>query len=67
MAINLETVSPEEKRAIEARRAYFKEYRQKNAQRIREYQKEYRNKNREKIKGCSKSYWLKKADEMGIE
>lgn len=36
MAIDLNKLSPEERKAVEARRAYQKEYRKKNKERIKQ-------------------------------
>ena len=47
--INLETLPAEERAAIEARRAY---------------QREWRLKNKDKVKENNRRFWLKKAGEM---
>lgn len=47
--INLNSVSPEEREIIEARRAYKREWRKNNKERIKEY---------------NRRFWLKKAAEQ---
>lgn len=47
--INLNSVSPEEREIIEARRAYKREWRKNNKERIEEY---------------NRRFWLKKAAEQ---
>lgn len=47
------------------RLAMQREYRQKNAEKIRQYQREWRKKNPEKCKQYLENYWTKKALEAG--
>lgn len=51
--------------ALEARRKYYKEYREKNRERYNQTAKEWRSKpeNKEKIKGYQQKYWEKKLKE----
>lgn len=54
--------------AVEARRKYMKEYREKNAEHIKEYQREYQRNYRKSEQGKASicRYWAKKAKEMGL-
>lgn len=49
--------------AKQARAAYLKEYRKKNAQRINAYQREYRKNNPDKARNWQANYWQKKAEQ----
>ncbi len=51
--------------AKQARAAYLKEYRRKNAQRINAYQREYRKNNPDKARSWQANYWQKKAEQEG--
>lgn len=48
-------------------RAYMKEYRKKNAERIRQQQNEWRKNNPDKVREYRERYWSKKAAEMAAE
>lgn len=50
-----------ERKAIEARREYQREWRRKNAERLKKYHKEWRDKNKEKVSANNMKYWKKKA------
>lgn len=50
--------------AEDMRRAYQREWRKKNVEKIREYNKRWRMKNPEKTALYKARYWQKKADEM---
>ena len=50
--------------ARQARNAYFREYRAKNAEARREYQRKWRKENPEKVRAASQRYWAKKAAQM---
>ena len=49
-------------KAIEARRAYQKQWREKNRERRNAYHKAWRDRNPDKIKKYSEEYWQKKAE-----
>ena len=54
--------------AAEARRAYYKEYRARNREKVKEYYKEYRARNRDKVKEWNIRYWERRAQkEQGEE
>jgi len=50
-----------EQLAIEAKRAYYREWRTKNKDKLRDYNKEWRAKNQEKIREKNRRYWVNKA------
>ena len=50
-----------EKAAIEARRAYQREWREKNAEHLKQYNKSWSEKNRDKVRAANMRYWKKKA------
>lgn len=43
------------------KREYYKQYRDKNKDRINDYQRNYRANNKDKVKQYNKNYWFKKA------
>ena len=45
----------------QARSKYYKDYYNKNKEKMQAYQRTYRANNKEKLKEYSKNYWLKKA------
>jgi len=45
----------------EVKRDYYKQYRDKNKDRINDYQRNYRANNKDKVKQYNKNYWFKKA------
>ena len=49
--------------AKQARRQYYKEYRQRNGDRMRERERAWRNANREKVRETNRRYWQRKAAE----
>lgn len=49
--------------ALEARRAYIRNWKKKNHARLLEYQKKWRKENPEKVKQYAERYWEKKAAE----
>lgn len=49
-------------KAIEARRAYQREWRRKNKEHIAEYQRAWRMKNPDKWAACQNTYWERKAE-----
>ena len=50
--------------ALEARRAYIREWKKKNRDHLREYQSKWRKENPEKVKQYNATYWEKKAAEL---
>ena len=50
-------------KAKEARRAYQKEYKRKNAEKINAYNRAWRKANPEKTRQYNQNYWSKKAAE----
>lgn len=50
--------------AAEARRAYQREYRAKNKQKLDEYAKQWRKDHPDKLKEYEAKHWMKKAMEM---
>lgn len=50
--------------AIELRRAYMSEYREKNRERINLKQRLWRKANKDKVSEYNKAYWNKKASEL---
>ena len=48
-------------KAIEARRAYQKQWRAKNRDRLNAYHKAWREKNPDKVQANNERYWQKKA------
>ena len=46
------------------KREYYKQYRDKNKEKINNYQRNYRANNKDKVKQYNKTYWLKKAKLM---
>lgn len=46
----------------EIKRAYYKQYRDDNKDKLNKYQREYRAKNKDKVKEYNNNYWLKKAN-----
>ena len=48
--------------ALEAKKAYDREYRKRNRQRINQQQREWRARNPDKVKAQRERYWQKKAD-----
>ncbi len=51
-----------EQKAKEIRKAYFKEYRKKNAERIKEVNRAWRKANPQKVKDNVTNYWLRQAE-----
>lgn len=49
------------KAAIEARRAYQRQWRAKNKGRVREYHRKWRIDNKERLKEYQRRYWERKA------
>lgn len=53
--------------AVEAKRSYHREYRQKNREKINAKRREWRANNKDKVQQCNKRYWEKQAkDRVGI-
>ena len=50
--------------ALEARRAYIREWKKKNHDHLMEYQRNWRKQNPEKVKQYAETYWSKKAAEL---
>lgn len=50
--------------ALEAKKAYDREYRKRNRQRINQQQKEWRRNNPNKVRAQNERYWQKKAESM---
>lgn len=46
---------------IQLKRDYYKEYRDKNKDKLNEYQRQWRKENKDKVKDYKHTYWLKKA------
>lgn len=44
----------------QAKRDYYKKYRDANKDRLNEYQRKYRASNKDKVKQYNKTYWLKR-------
>ncbi len=51
-----------EELATEAKRQYFREYRDKNREHIRETHREWRKKNPDRIKASMQKYWIRQAE-----
>ena len=49
------------KEALEARKSYSREYRERNRERINQRQREWRARNPERLKKLKEQYWEKKA------
>jgi len=52
------------KQAKELKKQYFKEYREKNKDRIKETYSKWRKENKDKVKQYNQNYWNKKALEV---
>ena len=52
------------KEALEARKSYSREYRERNRERINRRQREWRARNRELVRAQKERYWEKKAESM---
>lgn len=68
--IEITEILYERRREVEPKRdrtEYFRQYRQKNAARLKEYQKEYRARNSEKYAFYALNYYLKKAKAERLE
>lgn len=52
------------KPATNTRRNYYREYRKKNAEKLKVYKKAWNSENKSKIAEHQKRYWEKKAAEM---
>lgn len=50
--------------AKDIKREYYKQYREKNKDRIKETYKKWRDNNKDKVKQYDKNYWNKKALEV---
>lgn len=50
--------------AKDIKREYYKQYREKNKDRIKETYKKWRDNNKDKVKQYNQSYWNKKAVEV---
>lgn len=50
-----------DKEIQEIKRDYYKQYRDKNKDKINDYQRKYRANNKDKVKEYNKNYWFKKA------
>jgi hypothetical protein len=53
--------------ALELKRAYQREWREKNRESIRQYNRDYRRKNKERTKEAEIRYWNKRAVEQAVE
>ena len=51
--------------ALEARRAYIREWKKKNHDHLMEYQRNWRKQNPEKVKQYAEAYWAKKGQLLG--
>lgn len=51
-------------KAIQLRREYQKQYRDKNKDKINQKQRDWRNANKDRVKGYNQTYWLKKANQL---
>ena len=49
--------------AKEAQKAYAREYKRRNRERLNEYQRKWRKNNPDKVKAATARYWEKKAQE----
>lgn len=49
------------------KREYYKDYRDKNKDKINAYQRQYRADNKDKVKEYNKNYWLKKANNQELK
>lgn len=47
----------------DAKREYYKKYREQNKDKLNQYQREYREQNKDKIKEYNYNYWLRKAEQ----
>lgn len=52
------------KQALEVKRAYQREWREKNREELRQYYKDYRQKNKDKTKESNINYWNNKAKQL---
>lgn len=50
--------------ALEAKKAYDREYRKRNRQRINQQQREWRARNPDMVRAQNERYWQKKAESM---
>lgn len=50
--------------ALEAKKAYDREYRKRNRQRINQQQKEWRRNNPDKVRAQNERYWQRKAESV---
>lgn len=53
----------EEKKILEAKREYYRNYYRKNRKKLREYQQQWRNKNPEKVAQSNQNFWLQQAQQ----
>ena len=53
--------------ALKARKAYMREWKAKNREKLQDYQKKWRKENPEKVKQYNETYWAKKAAELEQE
>ena len=53
----------QEQAALEARRAYQREYRAKNPEKQREYMRDWRARNKDKVRAYNAAYWARKAQQ----
>lgn len=51
---------------VKAKREYWKEYRDKNRDKINSYHREWRDKNKDKVKEYNKNYWLKRVNNQDL-
>lgn len=52
---------------VQAKRDYYKQYRDKNKDKLNEYQRKWRAENKDKDKEYKHNYWLKKAVNQLLE
>ena len=50
--------------ALEAKKAYDREYRKRNRQRINQQQREWRDRNTDMVRAQKERYWQKKAESV---
>ena len=59
----MQLTQEQEQAAVEARRAYQREYAARNREKQREYMRDWRARNKDKVRAYNAAYWARKAQQ----